>query len=102
VYDIQVPAEGRWYPSYRIVVKGDDVGQYWGVQGTAWRNPPILTGPAEVVRRGGRKFEIYKDGDRVRLVAWRTPQGVYWISNTLLLELSERQMLAIAESTRPL
>jgi hypothetical protein len=35
-------------------------------------------------------------------VAWRTDRGIYWVSNTLLQTLSERQMLAIAESTRPL
>jgi len=102
VYGLEVRAEGRSYPSYRMVLKNNEIGQYYGIQGTAWKNPPILSGPAEVRRRGGRKFEVYRDGDRVRLVAWRTPRGVYWVSNTLLEKLSERQMLAIAESTRPL
>jgi polyisoprenyl-teichoic acid--peptidoglycan teichoic acid transferase len=105
-YDIDVPgAPGtrpRLYPSYRMVVKTDDVGQYYGVQGTAWKNPPTLSGPAEIHRSNGRRFEVYKDGARVRLVAWRTPQAVYWVSNTLSRTLSEREMLALAESTRPL
>jgi polyisoprenyl-teichoic acid--peptidoglycan teichoic acid transferase len=35
-------------------------------------------------------------------VAWRTPKAVYWISNTLLQTLSERQMMAIARSARRL
>ena len=39
------------------------------------------------------------EGDRLRLVAWRTREGVYWLSNTLLQSLSERQMLEIARST---
>ena len=39
---------------------------------------------------------------RLRLVAWRTPRAVYWISNTLLLSLTEKQMLAIARSVRAL
>ena len=34
--------------------------------------------------------------------SWRTPQAVYWISNTLLLSLDEKQMLAIARSVRAL
>ena len=42
------------------------------------------------------------DGDRLRLVAWRTPKAVYWISNTLLLTLDEKQMMAIARSARAL
>ncbi len=101
VYGLKVPG-GPPYSSYRMVLKADEVGQYYGVQGTAWKDAPILSGPVEERRRGGRTFEVYKDGDRVRLVAWRTDAGVYWISNTLLQSLSERQMLAIAESTRRL
>jgi LCP family protein required for cell wall assembly len=106
LYDIDVPGEPgtrpRLYPSYRMVVKTDDVGQNYGVQGTAWKNPPTLSGPAEIHRSNGRRFEVYKDGARVRLVAWRTPEAVYWVSNTLSRTLSEREMLALAESTRPL
>jgi LCP family protein required for cell wall assembly len=101
VYAITAPG-GRAFSSYRMTLKADEIGQYYGIQGTAWKDAPILSGPAEEERRGGRTFEVFKDGDRVRLVAWRTPQGVYWVSNTLLQTLSERQMLAIAESTRPL
>jgi polyisoprenyl-teichoic acid--peptidoglycan teichoic acid transferase len=103
VYGLLVPAEpDRHYPSYRMVLKDDEIGQYYGIQGTAWKDAPILSGPAEIRRRAGRTFEVHKDGDRVRLVAWRTPQGAYWVSNTLLQTLSERQMIEIAESTRPL
>ena len=101
VYGLEAP-DGRTYSSYRMVLKAHEVGQYYGVQGTAWEEAPILSGPAEERRRRGRTFEVYKDGDRVRLVAWRTDHGVYWISNTLLQSLSEGQMLAIAESTRRL
>jgi LCP family protein required for cell wall assembly len=101
VYTIESP-DGRSYSSYRMVLKDDDIGQYYGIQGTAWKDPPILSGAAEERRRGGRTFEVFYDGDRVRLVAWRTRQGVYWLSNTLLQTLSERQLLAIAESARPL
>ncbi|MDQ4072383.1 MAG: LCP family protein [Actinomycetota bacterium] len=101
VYDLRGP-DGRHYSSYRMVLKANEVGQYYGVQGTAWKEAPILSGPAEQRRRRGRTFEVFKDGDRVRLVAWRTREAVYWISNTLFQSLSEGQMLAIAESTRRL
>jgi hypothetical protein len=49
-----------------------------------------------------RKLLIYKDGNKVRLVAWKTPRSVYWVSNTLTRRLNERQMLAIAASLRRL
>ena len=33
------------YRRYRIVVYAGDIGQYYGVQGTTWRSPPILDNP---------------------------------------------------------
>lgn len=99
VYRLRDPA-GRVHLAYRMVIKRGLVGEYYGLQGLTWKNPPILSGPHVTRRIGRRIFALYYDGDRVRLVAWRTPRAVYWISNTLLLTLSERQMLAIARSTR--
>ena len=91
---------GRRYTSYRMVIKRGRVGEYYGLQGTKWRNAPILENPSEKRRIGKRTYELHYDGDRLRLVAWRTRRGVYWISNTLLQSLSEREMLGIARSTR--
>jgi hypothetical protein len=84
------------------VIKRPFVGEYYGVQGTTWKDPPILDDVSEERRFGRRTFELHYDGDRLRLVAWRTPKAVYWVSNTLLQTLSERQMIAIARSTRRL
>ena len=64
-----------------------------------WKRPPH---PSETRRVGGRTYELHYDGDRLRLVAWRTPRGTYWVSNTLLQNLSEDQMLAVASSAREL
>ena len=61
------------------------MGEYYGVQGTTWKNPPILEGASETRKIGGRKFtSCTPTGDRLRLVAWQTAKAVYWISNTLL------------------
>lgn len=94
--------DGRVHNSYRMVLRRGVVGEYYGLQGTRWADPPILQGPSEGRMVDGRRFDIYRDGDRVRLVAWRTRSGTYWVSNTLLQSLSERQMVAIARSTRAL
>jgi hypothetical protein len=37
----------------------------------------------------------------VRFVAWRTDEGVYWVSNTLDLDLDRDEMLTIARSLEP-
>ena len=74
------------------------IGQYYGIEGTTWTSPPILDDPSERRRIGGRTYELFYDGGRLRLVAWRTPKAVYWISNTLMRTLTNTQMLALAAS----
>jgi LCP family protein required for cell wall assembly len=101
-YRICGPNGGKCYRSYRIVISRDLVGEYYGVQATTWRNPPILKEPSETKQIGGRQFQLFYDGDRLRLVAWREKNAVYWVSNTLLQSISERQMLDIARHTKPL
>lgn len=87
------------YAAYRMVIALNPIqGQYYGVQGTTWRNPPILAPPREIRYVSGKKLELHWDGRKLRLVALRTASGVYWISNTLSLALSNRQMLGIAAS----
>jgi polyisoprenyl-teichoic acid--peptidoglycan teichoic acid transferase len=90
---------GQRHRAYRIVAFEGSIGQYYGVQGTTWKSPPILDDPSERRRIAGRTYELFYDGGRLRLVAWRTPRAVYWVSNTLLRTLTNRQMLVIARSS---
>jgi LCP family protein required for cell wall assembly len=99
VYDIYDRGHRR-YRAYRIVADTGDIGQYYGIQGTSWTNPPLLDSPSETREIRGRKFELFYDGRRLRLVALRTKDAVYWVTNTLLQTLSNRQMLDIAVSLR--
>ena len=89
---------GHKYRAYRIVAYAGDIGQYYGVEGTTWSSPPLLDNPSETRRLNGRKFELFFDGAKLRLVAYRTKKAVYWVSNSLLETLTNRQMLAVAES----
>ena len=74
---------GKLHRAYRLVVSKGPVGEYYGIQGTTWREPPILDDPSETRKVNGRKLELHYDGRRLRLVAWRTKRAVYWVSNTL-------------------
>ena len=89
VYDIFDRAHRR-YRAYRIVVNTGVQGQYYGVQGTNWKSPPILDNPSTTVRMRGRTYELFTDGNRLALVAWRTPRAAYWVSNTLSRTLPNR------------
>ena len=90
--------EGKRHQAYRLVVSKGLAGEYYGVQGMTWKDPPILDNPDETRTVGSRRFQLYFDGRQLRLVAWKTRRAVYWISNTLSQSLNQRQMLAIAES----
>jgi hypothetical protein len=84
--------------AYRMVLNRGGFGEYYGIQGVDWSDPPILNKPDVSRTVNGRKLDLYFVGGRLRLVALRTKRAVYWVSNTLLLSLSNRQMLAIAGS----
>jgi polyisoprenyl-teichoic acid--peptidoglycan teichoic acid transferase len=93
---------GKKREAYRLVLSTRRVGEYYGVQGLSWKAPPILDDPDRVIKRGNRRFRLYYDGKRLRLVAWRTKRAVYWISNTLTQTIGEDQMIAIASSLKRL
>jgi polyisoprenyl-teichoic acid--peptidoglycan teichoic acid transferase len=93
---------GKRREAYRLVLAAPGIGEYYGVQGLAWKSPPILDNPDDTVEREGRRFQLYRDGSNLRLVAWKTKRAAYWVSNTLTQKLSEAQMLEIASSLRRL
>ncbi|MBA2629897.1 MAG: LCP family protein [Thermoleophilaceae bacterium] len=99
----RIKAEGERHHAYRMVLKNTlSNGDYYGLQGTTWKDPPILDDATETRKFGRREYELHYDGDRLRLVAWRTDKAAYWVSNTLRQSLTERQMMAIARSARGL
>jgi LCP family protein required for cell wall assembly len=102
VYGIDVGGEQKDAPAYRIVMHSGVLGEYYGIQGTTWRDAPILARPTTTRDIDGVDYELHYDGDRLRMVAWETKDGAYWVSNTLLQSLSEEEMLGIATSAREL
>jgi LCP family protein required for cell wall assembly len=100
-YDIK-DEDNNKQPAYKMVValnSDTEAGEYYGVEGTTWSDPPILEKPSETREIDGREYDLFYDGDRLRIVAFHDDEGnSYWVSNTLLQTLSEDQMLAIATS----
>ena len=88
----------RRYRAYKMVFFTGYIGEYYGLQGTSWRDPPILEHPSEKRKIRGRKYLLFYNGDRLRLVGWKTARASYWISNTLLQTLSAKEMLGVARS----
>jgi LCP family protein required for cell wall assembly len=101
IYKI-IDERGKKHDAYRLVLRAPGIGEFYGVQGMTWKAPPILDDPDRTVRRRGKKLKLYYDGRRLRLVAWKTRRGAYWVSNTLTQSIGEDQMIEIAGSLRRL
>lgn len=90
---------GRPHKAYRLVVlENIQEGSYYGIQGTDWKTPPLLDEPTSTLTVHGRRLQLFKSGNRLRYVAWKRKNAVYWVSNSLTLSLSNAQMLGIAGS----
>jgi LCP family protein required for cell wall assembly len=100
VYDIR-DRRGTLRPSYVVVVQAGPLGEYYDVQGTSWKEPPLLWHPTQAIRAGTRTYELFYDGEQIRTISWQENGGTYWIENTLTNSLSPREMLALAEQTAP-
>ncbi len=101
IYKI-IDERGKKHDAYRLVLRAPGIGEFYGVQGMTWRAPPILDDPDRTVERRGKKLRLYYDGRRLRMVAWKTRKGAYWVSNTLTQSIGEDQMIEIAASLRRL
>ncbi len=104
VYNIKDEDENR-HLAYRMVLVDEmtDGNHYFGVQGIrGWSDPPILDDPSLTKTIHGRDYDIYVDGENVKMVAWRRGDNVYWISNDLLRTFTNDQMIGMARSARVL
>jgi LCP family protein required for cell wall assembly len=97
-YVIDTPQHQAEAAYQMTLVLNPILGQYYDVQGTTWKAAPALVDPTEVRVVGARKLDLYFEGAKLDQVAWRTPQAVYWITNTLTDNLDKQEMIGIAAS----
>jgi hypothetical protein len=88
-------------PTVRLTYK-TGANQYWGIQETRWTEAPLLADKSLTQRVGGRRFDLYYTGSHLHVVVLRAGGTTYWVVNTLLDELSNETMLAIARGFRPM
>jgi LCP family protein required for cell wall assembly len=106
VYKINGTGEGApnrgQRAAYKWVFSRPLIGEYYGFMGTRWTDPPILNDPDDERTIGDRDYKLFYDGDRLRIIAWQTDQGSFWLSNTLAETLSNAEMLQIARTFKQL
>jgi LCP family protein required for cell wall assembly len=77
------------------------LGGYYDFEGTDWLNPPLFA-RARTQVIDGVQYRFVDDGAHIHVIGWRVGNVLYWLTNTLLEELSNQQMLALAKSAQPL
>ncbi|HKH63916.1 MAG TPA: LCP family protein [Solirubrobacterales bacterium] len=100
VYNLK-DEDGDRHLAYRMMMVAEmsDGTHYFGLQGVrGWSDPPILDDPSLTKEINGREYDIYVDGENVKIVAWRRGDNSYWISNDLLRTLTNEQMIGMARS----
>jgi|HubBroStandDraft_2_1064218.scaffolds.fasta_scaffold00103_13 LCP family protein required for cell wall assembly len=93
--------QGRPHHAYVVVWQQNPIGGYYDFEATDWLGPPLFAhSRAESI--GGIEYKVVDDGAHIHIVGWVSGGVLYWLSNTLLEELTNSQMLAIAKSAQPL
>jgi LCP family protein required for cell wall assembly len=98
-YTLEDPQGNRHY-GYRIDWATGSVGDYYGIEGMNWTDPPLFA-HADTVERYGRDYLYVDSGSHVQDVGWIVGSVLYWISNTIFDSLTNAQMFALAQSAQP-
>ncbi len=93
--------QGKLHHAYVVVCQQNTIGAYYDFEGTDWLNPPLFA-HARTQAIDGRVYRFVDDGSHIHVIGWRSGNVLYWLTNTLLEELSNGQMLEIAKSAQPL
>jgi LCP family protein required for cell wall assembly len=90
------------HKAIRLVYRLGGANRYWGVEETDWTDAPILADKSLARRIKGHAYTLYYNGPHLHMVVIKRSQATYWVVNTLLDELSNETMLAIAKGLRPI
>jgi polyisoprenyl-teichoic acid--peptidoglycan teichoic acid transferase len=100
-FTLEDPSHHRHH-AFVEVFQQNTQGGYYDVEGMDWADPPIVAHINREVSLGGRHYMFVEDGSAIHLIAWRQGGVLYWINNTLREDLSNPQMINIAQSAHAL
>jgi polyisoprenyl-teichoic acid--peptidoglycan teichoic acid transferase len=93
--------QGELKHAYVIVWRQNIEGGYYDFEGSDWLSPPLFKN-ARTEKLGSRIYKLVDDGSHIHVIGWQSGNVLYWVTNTLLEELTNAQMIAIAKSAQPL
>jgi LCP family protein required for cell wall assembly len=94
-------AQKHPHHAYVMVLQQNSLGGYYDFEGTDWSSPPIFD-HATTQKIGSRTYMIVEDGEHIHVIGWHSGRVLYWLTNTLLEDLSNEQMIALARSAQTL
>ena len=77
-------------------------GAYWGVEETTGTTPRSSADKSFRHVLGGRPYDFYYNGPKLHMIVLRENGATYWVVNSLLDNISNETMIAIAKGLRPL
>jgi LCP family protein required for cell wall assembly len=92
---------GRLHHAYVVVWQQNPIGGYYDLEGTDWLGPPLFAHSRSQMI-DGVEYKLVNDGSHIHIIGWVSGNVLYWLTNTLLEELTNQQMLQIAKSVGPL
>ena len=98
-----IPAAGHGLNStYAVFHMSSPSGDaYWGIEETRYTAAPLLETPNATRHLDGRDYLFFFNGSHIQTIAFVQGGIAYWVQNTLLDDLTDPEMLAIARSLRP-
>jgi LCP family protein required for cell wall assembly len=90
----------RTHKAVRLVFHNGN--EYWGIQETNWDDAPALADKSFHRAVGGRVMDFYYSGQHLHMIVLHANGANYWVVNTLLDDLSNETMIAIAKGLKPL
>ncbi len=100
VYGLEDQFKHRHH-AYVAVWQQNGLGGYYDVEGTDWLKIPLFS-HAHSETIDGHAYLVVYDGSHIHDIGWRSGKAIYFISNTLLEDLSNAQLVALAKATQPL
>jgi LCP family protein required for cell wall assembly len=101
LYGIGAAGKG-WNSTYAVFqIATGGLTDYWGIEETRFTAAPLLQTPNATRVLHGRKYLFFFNGSHIQTVAFIQGGVAYWVQNTLLDDLTNPEITAIARSLKP-
>jgi hypothetical protein len=96
----QMQPGGNSKPAVRILYRHGTSDLYLGITATTWTDAPAASNGREV-ESNGTTYTIVGTSGKVDRIWWKNDGVLYFISNTLMYDVSREELLKMALSMAP-